>query len=87
MAHSSGAGNAALEDLALELAARGLTAQVVTPAGRRPWLEVRNPQAAILSELVVADGSSFWWSWAEPITAVTDVTGAADKLALVLRVR
>jgi hypothetical protein len=54
----------ALEKLAAELGARGFDTHLTTPADRLPFLTVRNPQAAQLTEVILADGGSFWWSWA-----------------------
>jgi hypothetical protein len=70
--------------LGAELAARGYEAAVRTPPDRLP-LTVTNPQASVLSEHVYVQDGSFRWSWAEPITACTDVTTAAATVARVLR--
>jgi hypothetical protein len=74
-----------LARLGAELAARGYEAAVRTPPGRLPHLTVTNPRASVLSERVYIQGGSFCWSWAEPITACTDVTSAALTVARVLR--
>jgi hypothetical protein len=74
-----------LEKLAAELITRGYNANLRTPPGRLPFLDVSNPQATVLSERVYAQADSFWWSWAERIAGCDDVTTAADTLARVLR--
>lgn len=71
--------------LGAELAARGYEAAVRTPPDRLPHLTVTNPRACVLSEHVYVQDGSFRWSWAEPITACTDVTTAAVTVARVLR--
>jgi hypothetical protein len=78
------AGMAALEKLAAELGARGFETRLAAPEGRVPSLQVTNPQATALSENVVAGDGWLWWSWAERITQVTDVSGAADAITRVL---
>jgi hypothetical protein len=74
-----------LERLAAELAARGYHAHLRTPAGRLPFLDVRNPRAAVLSERVYAQADAFWFSWAERIAGCDQASTAADTLARVLR--
>jgi hypothetical protein len=78
-----------LDQLGPVLAARGMTASLVTPAGRVPSLRVVNPAAPALAEDVYAgcceDGSWwFWWSWAERIAAASDLDQAAARIAHVL---
>jgi hypothetical protein len=78
-----------LDQLEPALAARGMTASLVTPAGRVPSLRVVNPAAPALAEDVYAgccaDGSWwFWWSWAERIAAASDLDQAAARIAHVL---
>ena len=78
-----------LDQLGPALAARGMTASLVTPAGRVPSLRVVNPAAPALAEDVYAgcceDGSWwFWWSWAERIAAASDLDQAAARIAHVL---
>jgi hypothetical protein len=77
----------ALEKLAAELGARGFDTHLTTPDDRLPFLTVRNPHAAQLTEVILADGGSFWWSWAERITGVANLGGAADAVARVLAIR
>jgi hypothetical protein len=74
-----------LDRLGAELAARGYRTAVQTPRGQLPYLAVINPSASVLAEKVYVQGASFWWSWAERIAGREDVTGAADRLARVLR--
>jgi hypothetical protein len=76
-----------LEKLAAELGARGFDTHLTTPDDRLPFLTVRNPQAAQLTEVILTDGGSFWWSWAERITGVANTGGAADAVARVLAIR
>jgi hypothetical protein len=73
-----------LEKLAAELGARGFETRLLAAEGRVPSLSVTNPQAAMLSEDVVAGDGWLWWSWAERITPVADVGGAADAITRVL---
>jgi hypothetical protein len=76
-----------LEKLAVELGARGFDTHLSTPDDRLPFLTVRNPEAARLTEVILADGGSFWWSWTERITGVANLGGAADAVARVLAIR
>ena len=78
-----------LDQLGPALAPCGMTASLVTPAGRVPSLRVVNPAAPALAEDVYAgcceDGSWwFWWSWAERIAAASDLDQAAARIAHVL---
>ena len=78
-----------LDQLGPALTACGMTASLVTPAGRVPSLRVVNPAAPALAEDVYAgcceDGSWwFWWSWAERIAAASDLDQAAARIAHVL---
>jgi hypothetical protein len=77
-------GVTALEKLAAELSARGFTARLITPGGRPPSLAISNPEAAALSETVMADAGWFWWPWADRIAGVADVLAAAEMIARVL---
>ena len=74
-----------LDKLAAELNKRGLRADLHTPSGRLPYLQVTNPRATVLTEKVVAQADSFWWPWAERIASCTDMAAAATILARVLR--
>ena len=78
-----------LDQLEPALGRHGLTASLVTPAGRVPSLRVVNPAAPALAEDVYAgcgeDGTWwFWWSWAERIAAASDLDQAAARIAHVL---
>ncbi len=78
-----------LDQLGPALARYGMTASLVTPAGRVPSLRVQNPAAPALAEDIYAacgeDGSWwFWWSWAERIAAASEVDRAAALIARVL---
>ena len=75
----------ALESLAGELGRRGYDTRLITPHGRPPSLTVRNPRARALAETVLAQSGWYWYSWAERIAPVDDVTGAAAIVARVLR--
>jgi hypothetical protein len=78
------AGVTALEKLAAELGRRGFGTHINTLAGQVPSLAVTNPRAPSLDEVVVAEAGWFWWSWAERITATSDVSEAAGVIAHVL---
>ena len=82
--HDHEAATAALGRLAGELTARGCQARLSTPEGRRPSLTVRNPAAPLLTKYVVADAEWFWWSWADRIAQVTDITVAAMSVVRAL---
>jgi len=78
-----------LDQLAGELAVRGLTARLTAPAGRVPSLHVVNPRNSRLAEDVYAaparDGLWwFWWPWAERIAADDDLPSAAALIVKVL---
>jgi hypothetical protein len=74
----------ALEKLAAELTGRGFETRATFPEGRVPSLLVINPQASALTETVVASADWFWWSWAEKVAPVADVSEAAGVIARVL---
>jgi hypothetical protein len=81
-----------LERLAEDLAARGLRARLVAPAGRVPSLHIVNPEATVLAEDVYAGPSAdgawwYWWSWAERIAPADDLESAADQIGRVLAAR
>jgi hypothetical protein len=78
-----------LEELAAELARRGLHAKITTPLGRIPGLRVVNPALPRLAEDVYVGRSQnglwwYWWPWAERIAAGTEVADAAALIAKVL---
>jgi hypothetical protein len=74
-----------LKTLAVELAARGLQADLHAPRERLPCLYVRNPQASMLSEQVHAASGAYWYSWGERIAGCDQPATAAGILARVLR--
>jgi len=76
---------AELERLADELRARGLETQLVTPAGKRPYLHVSNPGARVLAENIVTGAGWYWYSWAERIAKVHEIVSASEKITRVLR--
>ncbi len=83
------AGADRLDQLGPALARYGMTASLVTPAGRVPSLRVLNPAAPALAEEVYADSCEdgtwwFWWSWAERIATASDLDQAAALIAHVL---
>jgi uncharacterized membrane-anchored protein len=63
-ATSTNAELANLERLAAELTARGLQADLRTPAGRLPYLEVTNSRVRVLTEKVYVQADAFWSGWA-----------------------
>ncbi|HVB46127.1 MAG TPA: hypothetical protein VNF47_25940 [Streptosporangiaceae bacterium] len=75
---------AALGRLAGEMTALGCEAHLSTPEGRRPSLTVRHPAAPMLTKYVVADAEWFWWSWADRIAPVTDISAAARSVVRAL---
>lgn len=80
-----------LDQLAAELANRGLHARLTTPFGRIPSLHVVNPVVPRLAEDVYAgrsqDGSWwYWWPWAERIASASEASEAAAVIAKVLDV-
>ncbi len=76
---------AELEKLAAELAARGLWAQLITPPGRLPHLEVCDIGKPMPPERVYAQADWYFWPTAERIAACDDVMTAARTIARVLR--
>lgn len=88
--HAPGAADAIedladLEKLAAELIARGYQADVRTPEGKLPYLDVRNPNATVLAERVYAQAGAFWFSWAEKIADSDQIAVTAGILVRVLR--
>jgi hypothetical protein len=77
-----------LEELGEELVKRGLRVRLTLPRGQSPSLHVVNPDAAALTENILAeqgtDGWWYWWSWAERIAPAADASAAADRVARVL---
>ena len=73
----------ALEKLAAELAARGFETRTLTSDDWRTSVVVRNPQAPLLAETVLAGSSWYWWPWADWIAPVADASAAADVVVRV----
>jgi hypothetical protein len=84
-AHDTVPEQAELERLAAELAPYGLKAELCTPPGKLPYLQVSNPQATALTERVYAQANAFWFSWADRIADCAEPSTAAVTLARVLR--
>jgi hypothetical protein len=74
-----------LDKLAAELKTRGLLADIRTPHGRLPHLDVQNPRATVLTERVYAQADSYWFSWCERIAGCDQVTATANILVRILR--
>jgi hypothetical protein len=77
-----------LSTLAADLQELGLRTRPL-PGRFPPCLTVTNPQVVHLSETIYAanarDGApSFWWSWGDPIDAITNPEAAAARIARVL---
>jgi hypothetical protein len=62
--------------------AGGRPAHSGSPARSR--LRVASKHADQLSEDIYAGRGHYWWSWAEPISPLTDPAAAAAKVARVL---
>lgn len=73
-----------LEKLAPELIARGLEADIRTPTGKLPYLDVRNPRAQALTEKVYAQADAYWFGWAQRIADCDEIAEAADTVTRVL---
>ncbi|MET8987816.1 hypothetical protein ABZW49_20405 [Nonomuraea wenchangensis] len=77
-----------LRDLQTLLQEQGLHARILTQPERLPRLRVINPGCTSLCEVITAapvEGEwSFWWSWAEPITPISDAATAAERIGYVL---
>jgi hypothetical protein len=78
-----------LEKLATELDQRSFTVRLHLKEGRPPTLRVINTAAPVLTENVLTapntDGQLwFWFPWPAPITPITDVQTAADRIERVL---
>jgi len=74
---------AALEALAAALDPGDFVTTLTAHRDRAACLAVTSRHAAIGEDIYVAD-EWFWWSWAERIAPVSDVTTAAGKVATVL---
>ncbi|MEU4574641.1 hypothetical protein [Nonomuraea sp. NPDC023979] len=77
-----------LSSLQKLLQEQGLHARLLTQPGELPRLRVINPRATSLCEVITAAPArgvwSFWWSWEEPITPVSEVANAAQRVGYVL---
>ncbi|MCF6468891.1 hypothetical protein FAF44_10890 [Nonomuraea sp. MG754425] len=77
-----------LDNLREALQTLGLHARLLTQDDRLPRLRVINPKATTLSEIISAapnhDQWLFMWSWNEPITEVTHLATAAERIRHVL---
>ena len=62
----------------------GAFAAAIVRSGRSVCLRVTSRRNSRLTEDVYAGLGFFWWSWAEKIAPIDDVTGAAAKVATVL---
>jgi len=76
-------GQAALEALAAALDPGDFVTTLTAFPDRAACLAVTSRHADIGEDIYVAD-EWFWWSWAERIAPVSDVTTAAGKVATVL---
>lgn len=79
---STHSGQDSLKKLAAKLTGLGLQADLRTPDGELPYLDVRNPRAEILGERVYVLADEYWW--AERLTGCDQVSLAASILAGVL---
>jgi hypothetical protein len=79
------AAQAALRGLAGEMAKRGFQADLKVPHETLPYLIVRNPSAAVLTETLYAEDGAYWWSWWDRIAGWEDPATAAGIVARVLR--
>ena len=73
-----------LEELAGHLGDRGYHAELISSAGRRPRLQVRNPDVPMLTEEVYAESGWYWYAFAERIVPAGQPDRAAAKIAHVL---
>ena len=80
----TGAGVAALEELATALDPREFAAILVTGREQRPCLTVTH-RITRVTEDIYADRSTYWWSWAQPITVTSDPLAAAHRVTAFLR--
>ena len=75
---------ASLEELASQLGERGYDAELITPDGRRPRLQVRNPDVPMLADEVYAESGWYWYAFAERIAPASEPAAAAAKIARLL---
>jgi hypothetical protein len=76
---------AELGKLAAALTAHGLQAQLVTPPGGPPHIEVLDPGQLKPPERVYAQADWFFWPTADRIAACDDITTATATIAATLR--
>jgi S-adenosyl methyltransferase len=74
----------ALERLAAELDPGVFATTLVAGEGKVACLSVASRHAGLAEDVCARDGW-FWWSWAERLAPVTEVSAAAAKVAAVLR--
>jgi hypothetical protein len=75
------------EKLAAELGGYGYETRLLIPAGHaneKPSLEVINPHARVLTDRVYVERDAYWWSWAERLGPVEDLTAASEAVRRVL---
>jgi hypothetical protein len=84
MVHAPQADTGALEKLAAELSSRGFNTAIATPDGHLPFLTVTNPAVSHLCEVIIADQGFYWYSWADRISSLDDISTAAASIARVL---
>lgn len=78
-----------LESLARRLRADGWRADLVVPAGRRPYVQVVNPDAIVLNDEVTAAPTApglwwFWWSWGTRIACAENLDLVMARIIAVL---
>jgi hypothetical protein len=73
-----------LERLAVELRRCGLQAELCTPPGKLPYLQVSNPQVDVLTERIYAQAGAYWYSWAQKIADSDNPASAASAVSRVL---
>lgn len=76
--------SARFKELGALLGDRGYQAQLIATQGRRPRLQVRNPDVPMLAEDVYAESGWFWYAFAERIAPDSEPAAAAAKIAHVL---
>jgi hypothetical protein len=73
-----------LEKLASELDALGCTAQLLTPAGKLPYLGIADPPATMPCDRVYAQAGTFFWHGAQVIAPSNQAAAAAAIITQVL---
>lgn len=79
----------ALKELGLVLDGKGFRVRINRPIGGPAFLRVANPAAGGLSENVTCkpgcdDELFYFYSWGDPITPVSEMESAAERLMRVL---